>query len=820
MSKKNKGTPYVDYFISLHYGICHGPVDELVDLVVKEKNVFDKDQSYISEANFEIDKPDLFGGSLREGGLVGQVHWLPGTSDQDCPPALAERLGDTPERLPGFRDLATIFLYGNDKSGARGFEVSSNMASVPAMWARVRRASRTLPINQPIIEIDGYFHSNPVSIIHEVVVDQIWGMNGVPALVDIDNWRAVAATLADEGFGLTLTWTRQSSCEEFIQVILNHINGVLYFNPYVGKLQLKLFRADYDLDELEEVGPDNSDLVSFRRPLWGETTNEVIVKYLDPKTKKDVSVTYQDLANIAMQGQVVSDTREFPGIRHEVLASKVCARELAVSSTPLASAELKIDRRKTKLLPGAVFKFTWPVEGYGIEMVVMRVIDIDWGTPENSMISVKCVEDIFGAPLAHYMEPEPPAWEPPGQDPDDPKFDQMEMLFRSAPYSMIAPYVADGDMEFNDDLYNQIIIGTFLLPRKDQTDIMSYELYRPELNIGGEPSYGFIGDKWPTGHSKLKAEIQQEVHSIIELGEIIGGPYPREGAVGMFIMDSNATAQISYKYDPAYNEHYEELILFQEYLGEGRWRVRRGILDTIPMNWKENARILFITDNYNGFDSTERFADEIERYRYLIRTSLGLRDEGKQYLENTQRVDRPYRPYRPANVKVGATMFGTERQDQTHPPGHVKMQADHVPRDWQIKVTWSNRNRTMEDSVYQAWDAPGFVPEVGQTTEIIILKGKAEFNRVTGIEGEEHTLQIEATTAQLEDMTIKVISKRDGFESLTGLEIRLLLYWKGFGSDWGYMWGGWPPGPYMGTIEGEDMELPFVDVEGEVQKGP
>lgn len=805
-SKKKKGTPYVDYFISMHYGVCHGPIDELVDIVVKEKSVLDEGQTFVTEANFSVDKPDLFGGSLREGGFVGQVHWLPGTSDQSCPPALAERLGDVPDNLPGFRDYGSIFFYGNQGSGARGFEVGSNIASVPPIWLRVRRASRQLATNQPILYRDGYYHSNPMSIIYECLTDAVWGMSGSPNLVNVPNFTAVAQVLAEENFGLTLTWTRQQSIEDFVQIILNHINGCLYYNPYVGKMEVKLFRKDYDVDELEEIGPDNAELRSFRRPLWGETVNEIIVKWTDPKTKEMNSVTYQDLANIAMQGQVVSQTNEYPGIRNEELAGIVCARDLASSSTPLATASIRVNRRKVKLLPGQVFKFTWPKDGYDIGMVVMRVIDVDWGTPDNSWITISAIEDIFGTPLATYMEPEPPAWEPPGKDPDSPIFETMEMLFRSIPYSMLAPLAADGEAELSDDLYNQIVIGTFLLPRADQPDIKSYELYRPGVNSGGEAAYDFLGEMWPTGHLKLIEDIPQAVESVITLPEPTGGPWPREGAIGMLLQPSGQ--RISYSYSPGYAEHYEEMILFQEYLGDGKWRVLRGLMDTVPLPWKVNDRMVIITDSYNGYDTSERFADQVEQFRFKIRTSLGISTQ--DFDRVTSRVDRPYRPYRPANVRVGVTMFGVEDQSQNTPQTPVWIDDDHVPRQWQINITWSHRNRKMEDNVFMRWDAASVPPEDGQTTEVIVMDRGYIVERISGLTGTSYTLNIEATTARLERLTIKVVSRRNGLESLQGIEIGLYLYIKGFGSDWGYMWGGWPENPYLTDIDAA-IDLPFMD---------
>lgn len=788
MGKKGGGTPYIDYYISMHLGFCHGPVDELVGLTIKDKEIFEDGQSYSAQTHFDINKPELFGGNLREGGLVGRVHYMPGRANQISPDDLASRVNLDALDMPAYRGISSLFFCGNDKSGMKGFKVGSNQPTVPGIYARMRRASTTLSNNVAIIPSpDGIrLNGNPANMVHECLVNTSWGMGGVPSQFYEPSFQECASTLFDENFGLSLLWSGQSEIETFIQEILNHIQALYFFNPFTGKAHLRLIRGDYDPETIPEIGPEVAKLDTFRRPLWGETINEIVLSWTNPENEEEETVTYQDLANIAMQGEVVSETRGFKGIRDAELAAEVCSRELRTASAPLASATIEIDRNYHKFLPGDVFRFRWPK--YNIENVIFRIMEIDWGTVSDSKITLKCVEDVFGLPYAVFDPPPPTEWKPPVQDPNGPEMEVVQMVFRAAPLSQINPIAEQVGFELNDDLYNQIVINTYLLPTDDQFDLVTYIPHRPGVDTLGNADWLPLGEMSPQGHTTLKTGIGQDVHTRIVLNEQIGhGDGPQVGYVAFFVGES---------------EFYDEWFVFEEYHGDREWTIRRGVLDTVPHEWPSGTQVIIMSESYDGYDPSDRFADTSELYKVQIRTSLGLSDLDLTPQIGTNRPDRPYRPYRPANVKVEATMFGTEDQSQDVDQTDGDIVDDlHVPREWEIRCTWSRRNRWSEDNVYLAWDAGDVPPEVGQTTTIIFKVGSVETSRITGLTGTEHTFNIVATTETFTRMSMKFISERDGLESLQGIEIGLELYLKGYGSDWDYLWGGWPSDFALTIIE-------------------
>ena len=144
--------------------------------------------------------------------------------------------------------------------------------------------------------------------------------------------------LFNEGFGMSIQWTRESTIESFVGEILDHIQAALYVDPETGKFTLKLFRDDYDATTLPLISPDNAVLDNYQRKLWGETVNEIIVSWTNPVNEQDETITQQDLGNITVQGGVVSDTRSYYGIRNASLASRVAIRDVRQSSAPRSLA--------------------------------------------------------------------------------------------------------------------------------------------------------------------------------------------------------------------------------------------------------------------------------------------------------------------------------------------------------------------------------------------------------------------------------------------------------------------------------------------------
>ena len=95
-------------------------------------------------------------------------------------------------------------------------------------------------------------------------------------------------------------------------------------------------------------------------------------------TGKDVTVTARDIADVRIQGGVVSQTRHYPGIQCVGVAQRVCLRDLQTVSAPLAKIKLTATARLWQVFPGDVFRLSW--REYDIADVAYRVMSINRGT--------------------------------------------------------------------------------------------------------------------------------------------------------------------------------------------------------------------------------------------------------------------------------------------------------------------------------------------------------------------------------------------------------------------------------------------------------
>lgn len=168
--------PVADYLMSMHLGICKGPIDHINQIYVKELPIW---CGQISENSvLYIDLPNLFGGDKKEGGVSGVIEAYFGGSDQIMNPTVATRYGKTSTTMPGYRGIANLFfrgyqpeeiperpdnvlggLFGKLFSGfaalfpifsedaikpTGGFKWISNNPYLPGIWVNVTRVPKTL----------------------------------------------------------------------------------------------------------------------------------------------------------------------------------------------------------------------------------------------------------------------------------------------------------------------------------------------------------------------------------------------------------------------------------------------------------------------------------------------------------------------------------------------------------------------------------------------------------------------------------------------------------------------------------------------------
>lgn len=741
--------PVVDYFMSMHFGIAH-EVDELLEVWVKEKSIWRGSVSGVSTVDVSL--RNLFGGNDKEGGVDGQFTFLQGKSDQVLPGFLASRLGRTSATAPGFRGVSTIFFHG--RSAGQGFMWQQNNPYQPTPFVKVFRAPKGLSQGTAVITgPNGSRDANGSHIIFECLTNTNWGMGAPTTAIDVPTFEAAATTLFNEQFGLSLMWKQPTTIEAFISEVLDHIQGTLFVNPRTGLYTLKLIRDDYDINNLRTLTPDDTQLINFQRKLFGETINEIVVTWTNPESEEEETITFQDLGNIAAQGGVVSESRNYYGIRNRELATQVGARDLRSAAAPLISAEIETNREGWNLVPGDVVRLTWP--DYGVVSVIMRVGKVDYGRPGDMRVRVSLVEDIFSLQNAEFDPAPETEWIDPAQEP--------RPMTHVQPITPPLPLIAAQGVEDIDSLIPQTFPA--ILAAQDDEDTIDFNLVVPRVIATGETVREAFSSYRQTPRTLLSVPLAEEVESTIpEPGGVQGGVNILQvGSLVRLGPDDDTLAEFA-------------LVTATDGV---TYTLARGIYDTVPRAWPAGTPIWFIDNRFNAIDPIERVIGESVEYQILPRTSLGILDVAEAPTFTYAGTDRPYLPFRPANVTINGSAFG---------PVTVNVGAGQED----VAITWATRNRFLEDAVARRWTDASVTPEADQITVV-------EFRSASGVTLDRFEFEADTSTLiNFEDIEaalvqeVAIFSERDGDRSLQSIARPLVFT-------------GLPPDPYAQFVWTEDL---------------
>ncbi len=736
---KSAKVEVTNYYMSLHFGIACGPIDALTALTVNEKIMWEG--SAATETAIPIYNPDLFGGAKKEGGVAGTAHFLPGGSTQVMPEHLASKMGRTTATCPAYRGIASVFFHGATTDynafdpasgyGGQGFLWSSNNPIIAqSLWATVRRSPKGLDPTKAMIGTD----ANPAHMIFECLTNTDWGLGLSSSLIDGASFSACGDILYEESFGLSMIWTKQAKVEDFIGEIIDHIQANFYINPRTGLYTLKLIRDDYDPADLRVMNPDNADLSNFQRKMWGETINEIAVTWTNPVNEQEETVTLQNLAAVSAQGAPVPDSRNYYGVRNSELASRLAARDLRVSSAPLATMEVELNRTAWDLLPGEVVKVTWPE--YELYDLVMRVGTVDYGKIGDPTIKATLMEDVFS--LEKPTTPTQPDtnWVRPGETPAP--------MAHTKVITLPQFFVTSTDLQAGTLDLEYPEVAAAVLAHQTGYDTPTYELLSEQTLANGDIGYQSIGTKTALDRVTLSNSMVVGATTVLPGEDVAGvliGPQ-----VGGFVFIGDGT------------EAEMEVALVDSYDGLD-WTLARGVLDTIPRAWPAGTPLWFVNSGARITDDQDiRAVGESPDYKLLSRTSLGILPQADAPVITGTMTARPHLPLRPGNVKVNGQAFGSIA----------------IGGSTNVTITWGTRNRLLEDGQVVRWDAGSVSPEYGQETVVSIYNQSGTLVYEQGSLWTETSLVLPKTNFdRYSSITVLVRSRRDGLWSLQGHSVQV-----------------------------------------------
>ncbi len=733
---------YTNFNMSLHMGICAAGEGLTLTRVYVGEKVAWSGEAQLSDS-FQIDKLSLFGGKKKEGGLFGTMHWLDGNRLQKLPTEAARRQGSDNDTLPGYRGIASLFFTGVGRLG--GFTWASNNPYLRGISARLRRPSLGLNPDLALIPIapgSNRVGANGAHVIYEIMTNQDWGLGQDPSGIDRAAFEKAAKVLYDEGFALSFLWKESTECEAIIGEVLDHIHATMYPHPRTGLQTIRLLRGDYKLEDLPVINSSNAKLTNRQRKFWGETGNEVVVTWTSPSNEKEQTVTAQDLANIAAQGEVISTARNYYMVRHRDLALRLAERELVASSAPLVSLEAAFDRTKWDISPGDVLNLQWPEEG--IESMAVRVVRVNYGTIEDSRITVSLMEDIFTFGETAYSSDGDDDLESPDDDPLPEPLTLAKGF--TAPVRVVGEAMGlDDPADVEMPTAYVVVIGA----RETEADLV-FELYDEVTLPTGRVVRGSVGSWLFSGSGTLISRMAAEGETSIESLADFQGRQPQEGD---YLLVGNV----------ADGEEKCEIVLVYASDDAG-FVLKRGIADTVPRNWPAGTRVWDLQNVAPFVDPTVRATGENISYWLAPTTAGGVLD-----LEDAPEMvvpvsNRAQRPIRPANVAVNGQNF-TRVETGT---------------DTTVTVTWANRSRTLESGVPLLWEDGNVSGESGQTTRVALLDDAGnQVHLTTDISGTSHTVTLTDFGAVTRGY-IEVRAHRGGLDSLQAFRVPITI---GYESD-------------------------------------
>jgi len=653
-SKSTKQTIAHAYYLGMHHVIGHDSITALREVVVGDSKVWTGNVT--TNQDISIDAMNCFGGYHSEGGIKGDVSVCFGRSDQTQNGYLVAKLGST---VPAYRGVfATVLKH-----------VYVGTSPYIKYWSYVCEAyhSSWYSAKAKI----GNDH-NPAHVIVEVLTNNEFGLGYNIGELDLTAFTNAANTLYTEGFGLSFVWSQEQDVSQFLQEIVRHISASVYISPYTGLWTMKLIRNDYTVGALKVFNEDNIiEVVKYDRPSIGETVNEVLLTYTDASDETPRNIKVHDSALISKQGYTVTSTVEYPAITDATLANKIAQRQLTQLSAPLSRVELHVNRDAYNLGLGDAIVWHW--DAYDIQEMVLRIVEISYGSTDDRSITLTCVQDVFSIANTIYAPPPPTAWTTPVSSPVDVTTYKLEEF----PYQYWA--LSNGiNTESADPGY--AMVGSYV--KKNAPDALSYKIM---AQGPGESSFSLAGVAYFNPTCKLLAAINEYQTTISFYDDdMMDLVVPLQ-----FILIDSEWCQIT-----SVNVTLLTAV------------IKRGCLDTRPRTHAKDT-VCYITDfTVADGESNVRSSPENVYFKFLPSTGVGVLAESAAtyHLYTTN-----YRIKRPYNV-ARLTVEGLYYPDNTE-----------IYFDLNLNIGWMERGRlVMGDQVFDDSYAGNFAMEAGTTMTINI----------------------------------------------------------------------------------------------------
>jgi hypothetical protein len=626
------------YYMGVQAALCRGPGVILKRMWIGDDQVF---SGSVTHGNtFSVDEPTLFGGDdLGAGGFVGTFEFFAGTTTQSASTYLStfQQISGV---TPAYR--GTCYIAPETDPIYLG-----NSTSIRPWKFELQRIPNSLSLGAVSTT-----EANPAEVIYEILTDsEFLGVD--TADVDLTTFTAAGNTLATEGNGFSMIVDSAMRARDLIGILLEQIDGVLYFDGVAGKWKLTLVRDDYDIDLVTELDATNViEIKDFARGSWDETVNYVRVRFYDGDDDyKETFAIAQDQASVrVIRGRTVLADKTFPGVKKAALANAIAWRELRALAYPLARAQVTTDRTLYAAQPGDLIAFSGTVGGYTFSKLPMRVNAVDLGDLLDNKVTLDLVQDVFYHQTGAFGDPPDSNWTPPDDDLD--AFPSDEQLAFEAPRAFVYRDPAD------------LGIGARIWASgQKQGPEVSFKIY--ERHAAGTPSGSFVEDGEAFGFMVL-GTLTSNLDAGTAIPTTTVNITPWTGV-------SQSTLEAAFEDDPNITDqgvNFQNLILIDnEFMlvrsaanGAGSTvdltGVYRAVLDTVQANHSSGTTVYLLFAG-GGLSNSVLPSTNNVHIKLLPRSRYDTVDIGDATQISLTLADRFRRPYPPSSLSLESSLFAT-----------------------------------------------------------------------------------------------------------------------------------------------------------------
>jgi hypothetical protein len=392
-----------EYHLTFEYGICMGPVDSISQVWATpgEKPMMGADASAVSFGASDyteilLDEIDPQNQQGRQGGLIRvykgsatQTRVNPSNTD---PYAVSElnyrnicwalfinfKLGRVPQpRTYQFIVDRLPVVKRDDETTITGFQV--------------RGSSNTTHPN--------YIQANPAAIIYEVLTNKLWGRGLSSDIIDEESFIDASQYFYDRNIGMGFTMATAEKLGSILDAIRQHVKAILVWDGDLLRMRV-LIDPSQTHTNIQTLNENDVNGLDVKRPFWPATYNEIRVEFNNSKKNyRPDSVHVSDLGNMQITGKINPYKVTLNGFTDWNTVRRQAWRILRDVSYPSAVANFEINRFKSQLMIGDVFRLVWTENWETTVTAYFMVTKIAESQPGSEDLKITALEDSSIPPM-------------------------------------------------------------------------------------------------------------------------------------------------------------------------------------------------------------------------------------------------------------------------------------------------------------------------------------------------------------------------------------------------------------------------------------